>query len=72
MKLLVRLEFNEAPSVPILQFGQVVVVWMLDTVHQGLVSHSGYIYMVSQYGNVSFLFHVEASLEVRELVHYAV
>lgn len=53
------------------QFGQVIVVWMLDTVHQGLVSHSGYIYMVSQYGNVSFLSHVEASLEVRQLVHYA-
>ncbi|KAL5480184.1 hypothetical protein ACEPAI_1454 [Sanghuangporus weigelae] len=39
------------------------IVWALDGIHQGMITHAGYIYFITQYGNVAYLSHIEASLE---------
>ncbi|KAL5500837.1 hypothetical protein ACEPAH_9224 [Sanghuangporus vaninii] len=39
------------------------IVWALDGIHQGMITHAGYVYFITQYGNVAYLSHVEASLE---------
>ncbi|EJD05289.1 uncharacterized protein FOMMEDRAFT_27450 [Fomitiporia mediterranea MF3/22] len=46
----------------------VLVVWGLDTIHQGMISHAGYIYTIKQYGNISFVSHVELTLELMILI----
>lgn len=45
---------------------QVTLVWALDTAHQGMIIHAGYIYLITQYGNALFLATVVVySLSVR-------
>ncbi|KAH8105625.1 hypothetical protein DFH11DRAFT_1630024 [Phellopilus nigrolimitatus] len=43
-------------------------VWILDTIHQGLITHACYIYLVTQYANVPFLSLLEPSLNYMVLV----
>lgn len=33
----------------------VFLVWALDTTHQGMITHTAYTYLVTEYGNLSFL-----------------
>ncbi|EEB97628.1 hypothetical protein MPER_03018, partial [Moniliophthora perniciosa FA553] len=33
--------------------GQVLVVWIFDSIHQGLISHTVYFYVVTNYTNVA-------------------
>ncbi|PAV17529.1 hypothetical protein PNOK_0759400 [Pyrrhoderma noxium] len=33
----------------------VFVVWALDTTHQGMITHTAYTYLVTEYGNLNFL-----------------
>ncbi|THH07520.1 hypothetical protein EW145_g3324 [Phellinidium pouzarii] len=44
------------------------LVWILDTVHQGLVIHAGYTYLITQYANPAFLFVIVPTLEVMVLI----
>ncbi|KAL5522314.1 hypothetical protein ACEPAF_2171 [Sanghuangporus sanghuang] len=44
------------------------IVWALDGIHQGMITHSGYVYLITQYGNVAYLSHVEASLDLMILM----
>ena len=46
---------------------QVSVVWLMDTVHQALIIHSAYIYLITNYGNPEALAVVTRSLSVRRL-----
>ncbi|KAI5116625.1 hypothetical protein M0805_009611 [Coniferiporia weirii] len=46
----------------------VLVVWAFDTVHQGLVTHACYIYLVTQYGNPAYLLVIVPTLEVMVLM----
>lgn len=34
---------------------QVAIVWTLDTTHQGLIIHSVYVYLITEYANPAFL-----------------
>lgn len=34
---------------------QVASVWVFATIHQGLIIHTNYVYLVTQYGNRPFL-----------------
>ena len=47
---------------------QVIVVWALDTLHQGLIVHSCYAYLVTNYANMLFLLTITPSLSVRSAV----
>jgi len=42
----------------------VVFVWLLDTVHQALISHTSYTYLVTNYANPAYLGHIVRSLVV--------
>ncbi|KAH8109870.1 hypothetical protein DFH11DRAFT_1730779 [Phellopilus nigrolimitatus] len=46
----------------------VIVVWVFDSVHQGLLTHSCYTYLITNYGNPLFLTHVVRSLLVMVLM----
>ncbi|KAI5122024.1 hypothetical protein M0805_008015 [Coniferiporia weirii] len=46
----------------------VALVWVLDTVHQGLITHACYVYLVTQYGNPAYLFVIVPTLEVMVLI----
>ncbi|KAH8116581.1 hypothetical protein DFH11DRAFT_1725338 [Phellopilus nigrolimitatus] len=46
----------------------VIVVWALDTIHQALITHSSYVYLITQYANVLYLSHLEPTLEYMVLV----
>ena len=46
---------------------QVAVIWILDTIHQGLILHSVYAYLVTNYGNPIALTFIERSLLVSTL-----
>ncbi|KAH8105629.1 hypothetical protein DFH11DRAFT_1643011 [Phellopilus nigrolimitatus] len=39
-------------------------VWIFDTVHQGLITHSCYIYLITEYGNPLFLATLEKTLMI--------
>ncbi|KAH8109884.1 hypothetical protein DFH11DRAFT_893616 [Phellopilus nigrolimitatus] len=45
----------------------VIVVWVFDSVHQGLITHTCYTYLITNYGNPLFLMHVVKSLVVMVL-----
>ena len=44
---------------------QVAVVWALDTTHQGLITHTVYTYLITEYGNPQFLGIIVETLLVR-------
>ncbi|KAH8109883.1 hypothetical protein DFH11DRAFT_893550 [Phellopilus nigrolimitatus] len=46
----------------------VITVWVFDSVHQGLIIHSGYTYLITNYGNPLFLTHLVKSLVVMVLM----
>ncbi|KAI5118226.1 hypothetical protein M0805_000722 [Coniferiporia weirii] len=50
----------------------VFVVWVLDTAHQGLITQSCYVYLVTQYGNAEYLAVLERSLMVMVIVTAAI
>lgn len=39
---------------------QVLGLWVADTIHQGLVCHTVYKYLITEYGHPLFLFSVSA------------
>lgn len=44
----------------------VVVVWLLDTLHQGLISHTCYVYLITNYFNPLHLNTIVKSILVSE------
>ncbi|EJD07972.1 uncharacterized protein FOMMEDRAFT_16510 [Fomitiporia mediterranea MF3/22] len=60
--------FNNFPKDELRLKILVTLVWALDTAHQGLISHSCYLYLVSNYGNPLFLFKIVPTLEVMVLL----
>ncbi|KAL5482961.1 hypothetical protein ACEPAI_9556 [Sanghuangporus weigelae] len=47
--------YNNYPQDPVWIKLLVGTVWALDTTHQGLIIHSVYVYLITQYGNLTFL-----------------
>ncbi|KAL5512645.1 hypothetical protein ACEPAG_2911 [Sanghuangporus baumii] len=47
--------FNHYPDDALWLKALVAVVWTLDTVHQGLITHCVYKYLITEYGNLAFL-----------------
>ncbi|KAI5118224.1 hypothetical protein M0805_000720 [Coniferiporia weirii] len=41
----------------------VVTAWALDTLHQALITHACYVYLITEYANVPYLLHLEPTLE---------
>ncbi|KAH8105638.1 hypothetical protein DFH11DRAFT_1733223 [Phellopilus nigrolimitatus] len=60
--------FNAYPKDPWQLKTHVVTVWVFDTVHQALVTHACYIYLITQYGNPLYLTVIVPSLEVMVLI----
>lgn len=46
----------------------VFVVWALDTTHQGLITHTAYTYLISEYGNLLFLGEIVPTLLIEVIV----
>lgn len=46
----------------------VFLVWGLDTLHQGLITHTAYTYLVTEYGNLLFLGTIVKSLLIEVIV----
>ncbi|KAL5504748.1 hypothetical protein ACEPAH_7411 [Sanghuangporus vaninii] len=60
--------FNQFPNDEWRLKALVVAVWTLDTTHQGMISHSCYAYLVTNYANPPFLFTITSSLAVMVLI----
>ncbi|OCB85117.1 hypothetical protein A7U60_g7742 [Sanghuangporus baumii] len=60
--------FNQFPKDEWRLKALVVAVWTLDTTHQGLISHSCYAYLVTNYANPTFLYTITSSLSVMVLI----
>ncbi|THH07209.1 hypothetical protein EW145_g3535 [Phellinidium pouzarii] len=46
----------------------VFVVWALDTTHQGLITHTAYTYLVTEYGNPLFLNEIVVTLLIEVVI----
>ncbi|KAL5532065.1 hypothetical protein ACEPAF_5629 [Sanghuangporus sanghuang] len=60
--------FNQFPKDEWRLKALVVAIWTLDTTHQGLISHSCYAYLVTNYANPTFLYTITSSLSVMVLI----
>lgn len=47
--------FNRYPKDELWLKSLVLVVWILDTIHQGMITHTAYTYLITEYGNVAYL-----------------
>ncbi|THH05364.1 hypothetical protein EW145_g4852 [Phellinidium pouzarii] len=45
----------------------VFVVWLFDAIHQGLITYTCYVYLVTEYGNIAYLAVLEKSLMIMVL-----
>ncbi|PAV15923.1 hypothetical protein PNOK_0878100 [Pyrrhoderma noxium] len=46
----------------------VFLVWALDTVHQALILHAGYVYLITNYANPTFIANIVITLEVMVVI----
>lgn len=46
----------------------VFLVWALDTTHQGLITHTAYTYLVTEYGDLAFLGEIVPTLLIEVIV----
>ncbi|KAL5512594.1 hypothetical protein ACEPAG_3247 [Sanghuangporus baumii] len=60
--------FNQFPNDEWRLKALVAAVWTLDTTHQGLISHTCYAYLVTNYANPPFLLTITPSLSVMVLI----
>ncbi|KAL5524851.1 hypothetical protein ACEPAF_9997 [Sanghuangporus sanghuang] len=61
--------YNNYPKDALWMKSLVGIVWVLDTSHQGLIIHTVYTYLITEYGNLVFLGNIVNSLAIEVIVN---